>query len=62
MGNTGMVTRLGVFRFRLERPRRRVAWQLAADPDRGVHRSCGLIFHGRVCERHRGHNRAPFGC
>src|SRR6266550_2267493 len=39
-----------------------LAFLLAADSNRGVHRRCGFIIHGRVRERHWGHNCAPFDC
>ena len=58
MGRAGMDTRLVDVRLRLEWAGDRAAWNVAADPDRGIYRRCWCNFPGRVLQRHPYHNSA----
>ena len=58
MGRAGMDTRLVDVRLRLEWARHRVAWNVAADSDRGIYRSRRGNFPGRVLQRHFDYNSA----
>src|SRR5260370_33266931 len=53
LGSARMDTWLALHRLRLERAGRRAACELAAHPNRGVHRHRRIILHGRICQCHR---------
>src|SRR5881394_4505488 len=58
LGRAGMDTRLVDVRLRLEWPRHRTAWNVAADSDRGIYRGRRGNFPSRILQRHPYHNSA----
>src|SRR5437868_9465175 len=58
MGCAGMDTRLVDVRLRLEWPRHRTAWYVAADSDSGIYRGRRGKFFGRVLQRYPDHDSA----